>query len=1224
MKKNIITIVVILAIAFTQDLSFDESTGSINQISTPHHIYVASNINPTFGEFSIGISDPFGFPNNFIVIINRDTFEYDVYDDGGYYGLNRYRIDMNNDGNWELDWSSEISNEASYNYPEPQNGTSQTNTIRIQFEYSTLLGTTEEIDRYVPVIIYATPNVYLNESDDILIKLQAENSNNLENKTPILFVEGFDPLNQNLPGNYYNLGEQFINDELIPNNFAVYILNFAGGGKDMRENAEVVRSALDFIHSLCPNNDIILTGLSMGGVISRYALALSEFEGVEHHVGILISYDSPQQGANINYSFQVALSLIPDNMSEGLDNLKYALNSMAAKQLVVQNIYDDIEFNGKGYEHNLFFDELNSLGNNGYPQNCYNVAVSNGSLNSAYDTEILENSLAEINIDDLDIHETIYPELADIGPGSTNPISFFYSKEITICNACEFIPGLNIIWSLIDWPSVEVSINFDPVFIPTASALDLQDVIYDSDYNISNYSGSGFEDIVLQDVSYEHSFFSDHTIETIKHYIENPKVRVTFINEFEATNIENSTLTLINENDQIQSGDGRYLIVDELYTVQTDELYINSLEARHHDWINNFNKYQATDEFLVESMLQSQVAKFILQYPVSITSIISVELELLDPWYGYHLGESNLWIQPNQFMPVNDLLQDDELNVFLNQYHDLFPGYYVKAPLLKFYDNETSVFGNWTSSGATLGIDPNHPDNQNYQSVVFEQEGASVQANYFDIVFQNDAAEIYENSNESVMITAPDYIDNGDGSYKIFKQWIIEEGNCEISSLTISNAELTSVSSNIVLDIEYWDNVQIVNGYIDNGPSVIFDNGATYFSENGLNVLTGIDVMNGLATWDTDGSSNEGYYVTSIDQQYHEIYNQYDLNILSDNVIISPLYQNILLFADRIDVESITIPPDTQLIRSEGSFEIAADNIEIDGNQDNQIRFHEVEDGVSQWNLLARNSFTGNNFDITRGSLTLNADLMVYRSNFVDFSITSYSTNEIELSDCKFSNSQISMYKEQNVSASISVSNCIIKNTDTFINLNTLINDPAVTIKFESCEINNTVSPLFIDDIRNIDVSLTYQNCTIINTGNLLNVHQGNNSGSDDRISLKLNSSILFDIEQPYIVNNIDVINSISLQYTGYSQYTALILNDICQWQPFSVECDEFVLVDENDFIQFEEEDFFQSTDSPCIDAGDPDYNSNGLIGRQTWKIRILMAHAGISALIIFINFLEM
>lgn len=212
---------------------------------------------------------------------------------GAIYDATKYRVDMNNDGTWEQGWTTSNEKTISYTYPNPVNGVSATNTIKIEIEYfENGSGKKTTRTKTHQITTFSTPRVYVNSEKDAFVQLRDEDCTS---KIPMLMVEGFDPLNENYPEKYYDLTWDLVNSDLYPNGYEVFILDFHDGGRDLRLNANVVLKALERIHTISPNYQIALAGLSMGGLISRYALSKKESQSGKHHVGLFLSYDSPRQ-----------------------------------------------------------------------------------------------------------------------------------------------------------------------------------------------------------------------------------------------------------------------------------------------------------------------------------------------------------------------------------------------------------------------------------------------------------------------------------------------------------------------------------------------------------------------------------------------------------------------------------------------------------------------------------------------------------------------------------------------------------------------------------------------------------------------------------------------------------------------------------------------------------------------------------------------------------------
>ena len=402
--------------------------------------------------------------------------------------VHKYRVDMDNNGTWELNWTSADNSMISFDYPEPQDGISQNYTIKVEIEYADAQGRKYPVKtKYHDVTIYAAPRVFKDNDANTFIQLQDENCSL---KTPVLFVEGFDPLNENFQSRYYHLTYDLITQNLYPNNYAIFILNFADGGRDMRENAEVVKKALESIHQLCPKYKIALAGLSMGGVISRYALADLENQNKSHDVGLFLSFDSPQDKAHINPELQDWIKG-QDDSDTAIMLLQNNLKSLAAKQLLEYNTYDPSH-----NERIAFYNELNSLNSDGYPHSTYNVSVSNGTMNSTWGYGSVGRDLMTLKIND-NLYKNVSAVQLDCGTGSK-------ITNITTTRYGDIFPNpfIRIYY--------ELSIVFNPVFIPTWSSLDLEGVNIDNiTGDIISYQSSKFDDFITQASPLMHHELSD-------------------------------------------------------------------------------------------------------------------------------------------------------------------------------------------------------------------------------------------------------------------------------------------------------------------------------------------------------------------------------------------------------------------------------------------------------------------------------------------------------------------------------------------------------------------------------------------------------------------------------------------------------------------------------------------------------------------------------------------
>ena len=184
---------------------------------------------------------------------------------------------------------------------------------------------------------------------------------------PILISEGYDASNDFFAELYRQRGD-YLSERLFDLGYKIYVLNYNLANQSMRNNAAVLNSAIHYVSSINDGEDVGLVGVSMGGVISRYALAKGEQDGDPLPVSFFASFDSPQQGAVIDREF---LDFIHGEVDEFP-----ALANDAARELLIYNPFDELG----GITHTNFFAELNSLNDGGYPTSIptVGVAFSNG------------------------------------------------------------------------------------------------------------------------------------------------------------------------------------------------------------------------------------------------------------------------------------------------------------------------------------------------------------------------------------------------------------------------------------------------------------------------------------------------------------------------------------------------------------------------------------------------------------------------------------------------------------------------------------------------------------------------------------------------------------------------------------------------------------------------------------------------------------------------------
>lgn len=228
---------------------------------------------------------------------------------------------------------------------------------------------------------------------------------------PLLIVDGFDPEDVNNTTSIYNsliYGNPSQNylDNLRDLGIDIVILNFPtyirpsdsatinGGADYIERNGLILVNLLEILkNDLVGDEELIIVGPSMGGLVSRHALTYMEQNALEHQTGLWVSFDAPHLGANIPISFQYAINYIAEQTGDvDMQNMRdVQLNSPAAKQLLLDHYAAHLQ-SGSPFLQDLaiqlptpnsfrddFMLEMNSLG---FPAQPRKLSIVNGSLNS--------------------------------------------------------------------------------------------------------------------------------------------------------------------------------------------------------------------------------------------------------------------------------------------------------------------------------------------------------------------------------------------------------------------------------------------------------------------------------------------------------------------------------------------------------------------------------------------------------------------------------------------------------------------------------------------------------------------------------------------------------------------------------------------------------------------------------------------------------------------------
>jgi len=202
---------------------------------------------------------------------------------------------------------------------------------------------------------------------------------------PIIIAEGFDPSNDNtlaeLQTRYTAVFAPMTN-----RGYDLVFLDWTDGRDYIQNNAQVLMSLIREVNRLkSGSSPLIVIGESMGGLVARYALTEFERQGNPHNVSHYISFDSPHQGANVAIGLQ---TLIEDVRSSPTANLVELLapGTIPAELIAIANSADtpaakQMLMHWKGAEPNAAFTAFQTeQRNRGYPTQCRNLAIINGSV----------------------------------------------------------------------------------------------------------------------------------------------------------------------------------------------------------------------------------------------------------------------------------------------------------------------------------------------------------------------------------------------------------------------------------------------------------------------------------------------------------------------------------------------------------------------------------------------------------------------------------------------------------------------------------------------------------------------------------------------------------------------------------------------------------------------------------------------------------------------------
>ncbi|WP_234044932.1 hypothetical protein [Streptomyces adelaidensis] len=300
---------------------------------------------------------------------------------------------------------------------------------------------------------------------------------------PVIIADGFNLGPSELDKFYQGLEADFpFISTLRERGQAVVLLGFRDRTASILENAKAAREAVIRANVLRgPGGNLTVGGFSMGGLITRYALAKMESEGENHGTEMYFSYDSPHRGGFLPVAAQ---ALTHHTVPSPFNFLRAMVDSPAAHEML-QYWYDpETE---ELITHPDREDFLNALGDVGWwPRRPRLIGVANGAGNGtgtvlpagAPALDINGGAFADTTLFIQDEGDDVL--VADIKRSVPAPpiTTLVTTSGLTELDAA---PGgtldtYQIIATLMEPAGAAATVHFpDVCFVPSVSALDLRD-----------------------------------------------------------------------------------------------------------------------------------------------------------------------------------------------------------------------------------------------------------------------------------------------------------------------------------------------------------------------------------------------------------------------------------------------------------------------------------------------------------------------------------------------------------------------------------------------------------------------------------------------------------------------------------------------------------------------------------------------------------------------------
>ncbi|MFD7715224.1 esterase/lipase family protein [Streptomyces sp. NPDC059814] len=298
---------------------------------------------------------------------------------------------------------------------------------------------------------------------------------------PVIMADGFslgrselDTLYQGLEG-----GDFAFISELRRRGRDVILLGFDERSASILDNAEAATAAiLRAVAEQMGDAPLVVGGFSMGGIVTRYALARLETQRMDHRTALYFSYDSPHRGASIPVGVQAFSYFIPF-----ANAFAKQMDSPAARQMLWRHYDPETGRIEVAPERTEFLAALEQVG--GWPRRPRTLAVANGRADGVGLPEVTPGDIA-LKIDRIYPGTTFYTQAEGNGVTAAQLNRRFPKAERTITTngfpEVDGAPGgtlhtYKILADAMKKAGAKVDLRHESVcFVPSVSAVAIRDV----------------------------------------------------------------------------------------------------------------------------------------------------------------------------------------------------------------------------------------------------------------------------------------------------------------------------------------------------------------------------------------------------------------------------------------------------------------------------------------------------------------------------------------------------------------------------------------------------------------------------------------------------------------------------------------------------------------------------------------------------------------------------